>query len=140
MFQSVQNNTIKASVWFSFLVLNDPHFLDFLDPHYISMYAFIFVLNLCFVDAIKDYSVCIRTGTNDLPVVFHRLFRPLPRLALPGPPALRVCLFIARQLSVSSRLHGLLTHGACLLETDQPIFRCQRQIRKRESVTCLPVL
>lgn len=68
---------------------------------------------------------------------FHRLFRPLPRLALLRPPALRVCLFIARQLSVSSRLHGLLTHGACLLETDQPIFRCQRQICKRESVTCL---
>lgn len=70
--------------------------------------------------------------------LLHRLFRPFPRLALPGPPALRVCLFIARQLSVSSRLHGVLTHGACLLETDQPIFRCQRQIRKRESVTCLP--
>lgn len=88
------------------------------------------------VYAIKDYSVCMRTAMNT--GCFHRLFRPLPRLALLRPPALRVCLFIARQLSVSSRLHGLLTHGACLLETDQPIFRCQRQICKRESVTCLP--
>ncbi len=32
----------------------------------------------------------------------------------------------------AQRLHGLLTHGACLLETDQ------LQICTRESVTCLP--